>query len=291
MELNHLRCFYEVARAGGFSFAAKKLHVSQSALSKAVAQLEAKEGVTLFERSKKGVALTPLGQEVFNQCHLIFSQLQDIKDLCQGVSQKCEGFLRFGCSDHIARYLIAPRLKRFWEEHLQVVPSIFVGAPNDVVAKLLANEIEFGLFFARVRAGGLEYKRISPFETVLVSAEKVSGRNKLKELLAKGILGSISKEFERHPSRRLFDLAETVPAVNVEANSQELQKQLCMAGMGSALLGKFMVKEELATGKLHQVTLPEPVYSDLLLVKRKSAVLSRPAQKFIEDVVMKLKDA
>jgi len=290
MELNHLRCFYEVAQAGGFSFAAKKLHVSQSALSKAVALLETREGVTLFERSKKGVSLTPLGQEVFEQCHVIFSQLQDIKDRCQGVSQKCEGALRFGCSDHVARYLILQPLKTFRERYAKVTPSLFLGAPNEVVAKLLKNEIEFGLFFTRIKANGIEYKRIAPFESILVSAEKVSGKVKLNELLSKGIVGSISKEFEAHPSRRIFDFVETQPPVNVEVNSQELQKQLCISGQGSALLAKFMVKEELAKHKLHAVDLPEPIHSDLLLVKRKNYVLTKPAQKFIEEVVMKLKD-
>jgi DNA-binding transcriptional LysR family regulator len=291
MELNHLRCFYEVAKAGGFSFAAKKLHVSQSSLSKAVATLEAREGVLLLERSKKGVALTPLGQDIFNQCQSVFSQLQDIKDLCQGGSQKCEGPLRFGCSDHLARYLMVTPVQKFRERYEKVRPSIFVGAPNEVVAKLLNNEIEFGLFFSRVKATGLEYKRIAPFETILVSPEKMSGRNKLSDTLAKGITGSISKEFERHPSHRLFEFAEKAPVVNIEANSQELQKQFCLAGQGSALLAKFMVKDELKQQLLYQVPLPNPIYFDLLLVKRKGAVLSRPAQVFIDEAASRLKDA
>jgi len=72
MELNHLRYFFEVAQAGSFTEAARRLHVSQSALSKAVATLEDSEGVELFTRTKKGVTLTSLGAEVFKRSHAIF---------------------------------------------------------------------------------------------------------------------------------------------------------------------------------------------------------------------------
>ncbi|RZA04544.1 MAG: LysR family transcriptional regulator, partial [Proteobacteria bacterium] len=54
MELNHLRYFYEVAKAGSFTNAARSLRISQSALSKTVALLEAREGVKLLQRSKSG---------------------------------------------------------------------------------------------------------------------------------------------------------------------------------------------------------------------------------------------
>jgi DNA-binding transcriptional LysR family regulator len=52
MELNHLRYFFEVAREGSFTSAARKLRVSQPSISKLVRILEEREGVLLFDRGK-----------------------------------------------------------------------------------------------------------------------------------------------------------------------------------------------------------------------------------------------
>ncbi|MGZ3797019.1 MAG: LysR substrate-binding domain-containing protein, partial [Pseudobdellovibrionaceae bacterium] len=68
-----------------------------------------------------------------------------------------------------------------------------------------------------------------------------------------------------------------------------LQKRLCMAGEGVALLAKFMVKEELDKKKLCAIDLKKPILSDLLLVKRKGHVFTRPAKKFVEEVALRLK--
>src|SRR6185312_8942101 len=98
MELNHLRYFYEVAKSGSFTEAARRLHISQSALSKAVAQLEDAEGVKLLTRSKKGVVLTLIGSEIFTKSSAIFAAVTDIEDTCRGRKSVCEGPLRFGAS-------------------------------------------------------------------------------------------------------------------------------------------------------------------------------------------------
>src|SRR3954464_10487211 len=101
MELNHLRVFFEVARIGKFAEAAKRLNISQSALSRSVALLEEAEGVQLFERSKKGVSLTATGTEVFRHCEELFQTVHRISAICRGVHETCEGPFHFATTDHI----------------------------------------------------------------------------------------------------------------------------------------------------------------------------------------------
>ena len=80
MELNYLRVFYQVARDGKFSESAKKLGISQSALSRSVNLLEEGEGVVLFDRSKHGVTLTPKGNDVFKLCEQLFQTEKEIEN-------------------------------------------------------------------------------------------------------------------------------------------------------------------------------------------------------------------
>ena len=91
MEYNHLRAFFAVAGCGGFSAAARQIRRSQPVLSDQVKQLETRYGVLLFERSSRGVHLTPDGQELYAMAEQFFREgeridsfLTDIDSLSQG---------------------------------------------------------------------------------------------------------------------------------------------------------------------------------------------------------------
>jgi DNA-binding transcriptional LysR family regulator len=289
MELNHLRCFYEVARAGSFTAAGKSLRISQSALSKAVALLEDAEGVVLLERSKKGVKLTQLGQSVFDRCQVIFGEIRQIQDQFHGATNLCEGMLRFGASDHLTRYLLIDKLQAYRRSYPKVVPSLFAGAPNDIIDQVHRGDLEFGLCFTKIKIPGLEYKRIAPSELIVVVNPQYYRNATLDDINRIGILGSISRQFERHPSYRMFEFLKEDPPINFEVNSQEIQKLLCLAGAGCALLARFMVQEELRAKALREIVLPKPIITDLLMVKRKNHIFTRPAQTFVDEVVHQLR--
>lgn len=288
MDLNHLRYFYEVAKAGSFTSAAAFLHISQSALSKNVGLLESREGIKLFERSKKGVTLTPIGQEMFDQCQIIFNGIQEIQDRVRGATHKCEGYLRFGASDHLARYLLVDKLGSFQKNYPKVIPSLVVGAPGELITQILKNELEFGLFFTRIKVPGLEYKRLGTSELILVTSELNPRQIEAHEIGELGIIGSVSRQYQKHPSQKIFELTQTQPKISIEANSQELQKRICLSGVGCTLLARFMVEEELHNKQLRQIKLPKRIHVDLLLAKRKNHVFTRAAQRFLEEVVLKI---
>src|SRR5262249_23689222 len=144
-------------KAGSFTEAARQLHVSQSALSKAVALLEDHEGVKLLQRSKKGVALTAVGTEVYRLSASIFSTVTEIQNTCRRTKEICEGPLRFGASDHLTNYVLSKVLQQMRAEHPMVIPSVFSGTPNDILEQLFQHELEFGIFFTKVNITGVEY--------------------------------------------------------------------------------------------------------------------------------------
>ena len=63
MDFDHLRYFQTLAACGSYTAAAKQLFISQPALSYAISQLEARTEIKLFERTARGVRLTPAGEE------------------------------------------------------------------------------------------------------------------------------------------------------------------------------------------------------------------------------------
>lgn len=290
MELNYLRYFFEVAKAGSFTEAARQLHVSQSALSKAVGLLEEREGVKLLTRSKKGVSLTEIGSQVYLKSETIFKTLTEIELTCKGTQERCEGLFSFGSSDHVANYILVKTLQEMRAKHPKSIPSIFSGTPNDTIDLILKNEIEFGLFFTKVNIPTIQYEPLFPVEMAIVYNPKLLADPKgdvttsaLRKIFAQnGFIGSIKAQYQSHPSRELMDFLGEDPNIAFESNSQEMQKRLCLSGAGVAYLARFMVEKELAQGTLKEIRLKKPISLSLVMAKRKGRELSLSARTFLE---------
>jgi len=277
MELNHLRYFYEVAKAGSFTSAARHLRVSQPSLSKTVALLEAREGVHLLERSKKGVSLTMLGKEVYQDCEQIFATVKEVQNKCQRTKEVCEGPLRFGASDHIANYFLSHKLVELRHQYPGVIPSIFVGTPNEILEMIRKRELEFGIFFTKIEAPDLIYQNLAQVPMAAVYRTKAKSKE-----LPNTYIGSILKDYKKNPAQEVLDAIQKYPQTHFETNSQELQKRLCLAGGGTAILARFMVEEELKAKLLTELPLPKEKKAQMLLAKRKNHSFTLCAKNFLE---------
>lgn len=84
MNLLHMKYAVEIAETNSINKAADKLYVGQSALSRAIKELEASLGVTLFERSAKGMFLTADGEIFIRHAKNVLAQIDEIKDMFSG---------------------------------------------------------------------------------------------------------------------------------------------------------------------------------------------------------------
>lgn len=290
MELNHLRVFFEVAKAGRFNEAARRLNISQSALSRSVALLEESEGVKLFERSKTGVSLTPLGTEVFMRCEQLFRTFHDIEHLCRGLRETCEGPLRFATTDHVTNDLLVKPIQSMRHKHPGVIPSIFTGTPDEIANALLTTDCEFALLFTKVALPQIDYQILRSEPMALVCQPDVWKRNKAgsdaktlkKTLQDVGYIASIGASLQTRPSRVLSELFGEMPRIGLEANGQEAQKRFCLEGGGVAYLARFMVEKEIQKGKLFEIPLEHPHVFNFWLATRKGRPLGLSARTFLE---------
>lgn len=84
MNLLHMKYAVEIAETNSINKAADKLYVGQSALSRAIKELEASLGVTLFERSAKGMFLTADGEIFIHHAKNVLAQIDEIEDMFSG---------------------------------------------------------------------------------------------------------------------------------------------------------------------------------------------------------------
>ena len=96
MNLNHLRAFVAVAECLSFSRAAKRLHVSQPALSNQIRLLEEDLETKLFARNRRSVALTAVGKDILDDAERLLSGADEIKQRVRRASTGALGTLRIG---------------------------------------------------------------------------------------------------------------------------------------------------------------------------------------------------
>lgn len=290
MELNYLKVFYEVAKLGRFTEAAKHLNISQSALSRTVALLEEGMGVQLLLRSKKGVTLTPVGDEVFRQCEELFRTVSKIDRICRGSKEVVEGTIRFATTDHVINELLIKPLQSFRFRYPAVVPSVTTGSPDDIAHAVLNSECEFGLSFVKVALPHLDYDIVRRESMALVCAPELWRKHRtssttktLKRILDDaGYISSIGASLQTRPSRVLQELFGEVPRIGFEANGQEIQKRVCLEGGGVAYLARFLVDREVREGRLFEIPVENLHSFNLWLATRKGRELSLSARMFLE---------
>ncbi|MCP3394974.1 LysR substrate-binding domain-containing protein [Bradyrhizobium sp. CCGB12] len=113
MSLRQLRAFKTVAEAGGIREAARRLQLTQPAVTHAVRELERGLGATLFIRSSAGVQLTEIGAALLQRAHLVLSEVQRTHDEITQLRDGTGGQLCVAVSSAAATYALAPAVSAF----------------------------------------------------------------------------------------------------------------------------------------------------------------------------------
>ena len=120
MDTATLQAFVEVARTGSFSIAAQHLFVTQSAISKRIAQLESQLDTRLFDRIGRGINLTEAGRTLLPQAEGILTQFEDARRTLNNLSGEVTGRLSLAASHHISLHRLPETLRAFVKRYPQV---------------------------------------------------------------------------------------------------------------------------------------------------------------------------
>ena len=116
--------FLATADAGSFTKAAERLHLTSSAVSKSVARLEERLGVTLFERSTRRLKLSGAGHAYYATCKRVLQELIDAEGVLAEQEGELAGKVRIGVPASYGRMRVMPALIALCEKYPQLQPSI-----------------------------------------------------------------------------------------------------------------------------------------------------------------------
>lgn len=144
MELTYLYYFKVIAEKENMSRAAESLHVSQPALSKTIAKLENSLGVTLFERKKGRISLSPIGREFYTQVSKAFDCINEGQRLIEAYKNTSGNQVAIGTPvAELVNSLLRNYLANHRQDSLQI--SQFLYSPEVLQEQLLSGKLDFAL--------------------------------------------------------------------------------------------------------------------------------------------------
>lgn len=259
--LNALRAFWAAARHGSFAAAATELHVTASAVSLQVRQLEDELGVKLFQRTPKGLVLSAQGAEILPGISDAFSQLQST--LVKGGVQDGVQSLTVSVAPSFATKWLLPRLDRFVSQNPDI--DVRVLATMDLVD--FGNEpIDLAIRYGRGHYPGLQADLLMRETVFPVSSPKLlQGRD--PDDLA-GLLRTATLLHDDSPDQdptcpdwkswlRAAGLHDIDWQRGLRFNQSNFVLEAAANGLGLALAKASLVQGDLAAGRLVQLAATE----------------------------------
>jgi len=185
MKLRHLECFLVLAEELHFGRAAEKLFIGQPPLSRTIKELERELEVTLFDRNKRSVKLTPCGEFLKAEGLKLFSNIENIKSELKAINNGQSGKLRIGYVD-VAMLSFLPKLLVEFQEKMNVSTILYEVNYEDQIRAIKAGYLDLGFSFSAPNTKDISVTAISKesFLLILPPDHKLANRKKidLKEL-------------------------------------------------------------------------------------------------------------
>jgi DNA-binding transcriptional LysR family regulator len=142
LDWNQLKAFLETAETGSLSAAARKLGLTQPTLSRQVAAIERRMGVTLFERVGKAMALTPTGLDLLEHARAMGAAAEALGLAASGRAQAVGGVVSVSATDMVAAHLLPPLLRRLREEEPGIAIEVI---SSNALSDLLRREADIAI--------------------------------------------------------------------------------------------------------------------------------------------------
>jgi LysR family transcriptional regulator, transcriptional activator of the cysJI operon len=280
---SRLRAFAAVAREASFSRAAETLFISQPAVSKHVASLEAELGVALVVRGRRGTVLTPAGRLVAGYVLRAEALLAQARRGVGALADPQLGAVVLAASGIPGTYLLPAVIADFRRRHPEVEISLELATSGGVLELIRAHKIELGVVGGLVTPPELASEPLVEDEIVLVGPPELGGRRLTPAKLAQ--LTWISRE-EGSSTRSAVEAACWELGLTVERRlelpSWEAVKLTVARGAGIAAISRFAIDLELRLGALAVLDVPRWRLARLFsVVTARGVPLTPPAERFL----------
>jgi DNA-binding transcriptional LysR family regulator len=255
MEIRQLRAFVAVAETGTFTAGAEQVHVTQSAISMQIRQLEEETGMRLFVRAPRRVLLTEAGERLLaHALNILREHDAALLEMVEMAGTE-HGRLRLGsASANISSESLPLVLKALRKRHPRMEIFIRTGTSEALVQQILSGDLDMALVSLPVEARGIRTETlmrdslvaiVSPHHR-LASQRVVSAYALADEKLILGERGGNTRRL----IEQFFAEAGVRPTVSMELNRLAAIKRMVEEDMGVGIVPLQAVRQEVEEGRL-----------------------------------------
>jgi DNA-binding transcriptional LysR family regulator len=289
LNLDQLRALTEVAALGSFSAAARRLNLTQPAVSLQIRELEARWGLRLVERVGKTARATAPGRELIEHARRIAQECEAAEAAMRGLRDGWLGRVRISTTLTALMYDLPPILRRLRTDHPKIDLAITNMATRDTIENVIQGTIDLGLVTLPVKSSLLTVTLLRP--QVCVAILPKSARDIPDEITPQYVARQpLVLEHERgaiHP-RVMNWLARHLPLPRqpMQVGIIEAAKQAVASGLGMSIVPDVAVTDR--DPDIVARPLKPSIPCALGLVARRN-VPSEPAYAIVRDALLALR--
>ena len=262
-----------IQQYGTFSQASAALHISQPAISQAIAAFEEQLGVPLLETQGRRKVLTDAGRQVAEFSTEVLHQAHELRHWLDSYTQGAAGSLRVGMVDTAVLYLVPAALEQYRSQHPQVELQVYVDESNTLLQRLQ----DFDLDLALVH--GPHPPELASVEIATESLLLLAPQDESVQAWALPPTGSRTRTL----IDRGLEQLDLTPHVTLESRNPAVLSQMAALGLAHAVLPAAIVS---ATPQLNQLRSQVVCQRSLLAAQRPPGGAvggsNQRAEKFIE---------
>ncbi len=253
LEVRHLRLVSAVAELGSLTRAGDRLHLTQSALSHQLRDIESRLGAALFLRVGKRLVLTPAGERLLATARDVLDRLDRTEQDIHQMGKARAGMLRLTTECYTCYHWLPPLLVRYRKRFPQVEVRIDVGATGRPLDMLLAGKLDLAIMSTPVRDRRLVSRPVFDDELVVVAARDHRFAKQTHVRLSDLRDETLYVYPPKQESRVLQEVL--VPSGHVPARVEEVMltesiAELVKAGLGVSVLARWAVQPLVDAGSL-----------------------------------------
>lgn len=271
MDLAAVAVLVEAAHAGSLAAAARRLGISPLAATRRLAALEADVGARLMHRTTRALALTPEGEGLLPFAQAMLENEAAARASVRPAAAGASGLLRLTASAAFGRKVVAPVVADFLKANPQVSVDLLL---TDALVDMVGLSIDLAIRIAPLKDSSLVARRLAANPRNLYATpaylEAHGTPGKVADLARHQCLG-----FSGTTHWSFAGGARIKVEARFSANSIEGLREICLAGLGIAILSDWDVREEVDLGRLVPIRLADGDLEELAIW----AV--RPSSRFV----------
>jgi DNA-binding transcriptional LysR family regulator len=285
LNLSEMQVFTVAAETENFSEAARRLHLSQPAVSQHIRSLENCLEVELFLRSGRGVALTDAGEVLLPLARELLDLSRRIEETMRSLEEQVVGHLVIGCTTTAGKYMLPLVAAAFSQHHPNVQVTIEMCNCASIVNPLLAREVHLGISSTKIVHRDMECQPFFTDHVVLVAPvdHPFADRSSVSpvELLGQPFIlreegSSTCRIVQGGLAGQALSL-DQLQVVMVVGNAEAIEMAV-EHGLGIAFISRLAARHGLELGRLVEVPVEGLLLERPLYVVRNSRCAKTPAQ-------------